>query len=195
MSKISIERKPESIVAAIMFAEFVLQENFLEYRDLFADSSYLMKFALENNYIDSKQYSDWKKDFENNEPGSQENFEVIFGDSSYCISQPKDDEMHAEEYEEALKVYGELIASNELYYEDFLVELHELALDNSNLEIEVLDIVKSKDELIEENFDLKKRVSILENLLYDCLSTMDDIHGYNYDSYVNASDYLHGEED
>lgn len=128
MSKhvIKIQRTPESIVNAIRYAEMELQDNFLEYRDIFVDASVIMRFAYEKGYITEDKFKSWEEGFESNEIGSQETFEVIMGESEewepYCITyeDKNSDKDYNEQYTEALKVYGELVCSEDVYYSEFV---------------------------------------------------------------------------
>lgn len=134
--EIEIERTPESVVSAIRYAEWELGDNFLEYRDIFPDSSELMKFAHLRKYINKDKYEFWKQGFEDNELGAEESFEVIFGEDPefepYCIAYYQESESSNEsdyadgynhQYSRALMVYGELICSKEEYYNLFVKEL------------------------------------------------------------------------
>ncbi|QWI73279.1 hypothetical protein ER45_030470 (plasmid) [Bacillus mycoides] len=58
-----------------------------------------------------------------------------------------------------------------------------------------IDLKAENERLQQELQKEKAHSSELESLLSNCLSTMDNIHGYDYDSYREASAYLNGEED
>lgn len=146
--QITIERTPESVANAISYAELELQDNFLEYRDVFYDSSNIMHFAYEKGYITEEKFEFWKEGFNNNEIGSEETFEVIFGEDlefePYCIAyyrrpEGSPNENFADEYNKqylkALIVYGELICSQDKYYNSFLDELHSEEGNLSGVEI------------------------------------------------------------
>lgn len=132
MKIIEVEKKPESIVNAIRYAEVELQDNFLEYRDIFPDSSFLMSFAYKNGYISEQRFLKWKEGFEDNDCDAMETFQVLLGDdeefSPYAMyheeNMKKEDPDNIDEcYEKALLVYGKLICSKDEYYNEFLEEL------------------------------------------------------------------------
>lgn len=119
---------PETIVEAIRFMEKEMGESYLERYDIFSDTTELMEFALEKGYITKEKYNLWKKDFMDNEIGTEENFEVIFGEDPeydiYCITlyDKNSEETFDEQYEKALLVYGELICSSDRYKTAFVKE-------------------------------------------------------------------------
>ncbi|ABY46843.1 hypothetical protein [Bacillus mycoides] len=51
------------------------------------------------------------------------------------------------------------------------------------------------EKLVEDNNELTAKVDILTDLLQDCMSTMDNCHAYDTDSYHNANKYLYGEDE
>ena len=147
MSKhiIKIQRTPESIVNAIRYAEMELQDNFLEYHDIFIDASVIMNFAYKKGYITEEKFKLWEEGFENNETGTQETFEVILGESEerepYCIAyeDTNSDKDYNEQYTEALKVYGELVCSEDVYYSEFVKILKLKEGDLINLTVEEIE--------------------------------------------------------
>lgn len=124
---IKVEQTPESVVNAIIYVEVKLGDNFLEYRDIFDDTTELMNFAYEKKYISKEKFNLWKEGFKNNELGSEENFEVIIGEDEeyepYCITYEDSEITYGEQYAEALLIYGELICSKDEYYQGFLSKL------------------------------------------------------------------------
>jgi hypothetical protein len=58
-----------------------------------------------------------------------------------------------------------------------------------------IDLKAENERLQQELQKEKTHSSELESLLSNCLSTMDNIHGYDYDSYQEARNYLYGDDD
>lgn len=147
MSKhlIKIKQTPESVVNAIRYVEIELQDNFLEYHDIFVDASVIMNFAYKKGYITEEKFKFWEEGFENNEIGTQETFEVILGESEewepYCIAyeDTNSDKDYNEQYTEALKVYGELVCSEDLYYSEFVKILKSKKGNLMNLTVEEIE--------------------------------------------------------
>lgn len=121
-----------SVKNAIRYAEYELQDNFLEYRDIFHDSSFIMNFAYEKGYISKQRFLKWKEGLEDHDFDAMETFQVLLGEDEefepyamfYESEMTKEDPDNIDElYERALLVYGELICSNDEYYNEFLKEL------------------------------------------------------------------------
>lgn len=116
---------PESVMKAIRYIEVDLGESFLERNDIFDDAFTLMDFALEKGYISQEKFDLWEEAFEDNELGTEENFEVIMTDDTenlFALRQfdKESDLSHDEQYEQALLIYGELVCSNEDYINEFV---------------------------------------------------------------------------
>lgn len=116
---------PESVMKAIRYIEVDLGESFLERNDIFDDAFTLMNFALEKGYISQEKFDLWEEAFEDNELGTEENFEVIMTDDTenlFALRQfdKESDLSHDEQYEQALLIYGELVCSNEDYINEFV---------------------------------------------------------------------------
>lgn len=126
--KVEIEKTPESIVNAIRFFEMEFGESYLEYNDIFPDGLALMEFAYKHNYITEEKFDSWKYTYENSFLESGENFELVFGDDiefePHCITymNEESDEDYDTQYEKALLVYGELVCSNNTYFNKFVEE-------------------------------------------------------------------------
>jgi hypothetical protein len=126
--KVEIAKTAESIVNAIRFFDLEFGESYLEYNDIFTDSEALMNFALEKEYISTEKFDLWKKAFDIGNYETEECNSLIFGEDEecepYCIAYENDelDEDYDTQYEKALLVYGELICSNEEYFNKFVEE-------------------------------------------------------------------------
>lgn len=126
--KLTIKKEAQSIVDAIRFFELEFGETYLEYNDIFPDSKALMDFAISKGYISKNDYNLWKIAYDNSDYEAEENFKLIFGEDReyepYCITYEESESELSwdEQYEKALIVYGELVCSNDEYFEKFIEE-------------------------------------------------------------------------
>lgn len=62
------------------------------------------------------------------------------------------------------------------------------------LQEEVTKLREEKEYMLVQIKAREDQVATVESLLQDCMSTMDNIHGYDYDSYHAASRYFSGDD-
>lgn len=126
---INVECNPESIAKAIISFEHEAGENYLEYGDFFPDASVIMEFALANGSITEEKFKTWEEGFEDNEMGTEETFEVIWGldpeEDPYAITYEDEERDFEDVYYEAMLIYGKLICSDRSYYKKFIETLKE----------------------------------------------------------------------
>lgn len=124
--KVEISKTPKSIVGAIRFFELEFGENYLEYNDIFQDSSSLVNYAYKQGYMDADKYNEFSKAYEENDWSVEDTFQVIFSDDEEELAVKYYDESldqdYEQQYEDALLVYGELICSDDKYFNAFVNE-------------------------------------------------------------------------
>ena len=62
------------------------------------------------------------------------------------------------------------------------------------LQEEVAKLREEKEYVLVQIKAREDQVATVESLLQDCMSTMDNIHGYDCDSYHAASRYFNGDD-
>ena len=121
-------RTAEQMYEDIRKWEYDAGETFLDYFDGSLNEATLLFWAMGKGYIDEEGFKAWEK--EQHVSGD----DIVYGDEPFSIVKQTDGRWQEEEYEYAMRILGEFLASSDTYQRrvnEFITRIRRVKFDDA----------------------------------------------------------------